>query len=371
MPKLWSTIEHHQQGVALKLLKLIVHLRHDEKPYVHIQVCQVPLGHCLLSIVFHFRYHETEVDALGRTMSTVKPLRRDCPIHQQILIFPFAHSSLSIASFEASPNILPLANSYLALGCVTCRARKVKCDERAGICLNCERLHLECQRADGTQAAPTPAEQPKSSQSPAFSLGDVGVKRKRTFRSCVNCRASKARCSGQKPSCARCIQRSVDCVYEEDFAPQWTRVVQQPETPAHASSHRGNSTTHAEDDATSSHENTNENCVDSPTHVTMSIETSAQPATTTLPTVPVRRSASVRAASVEEGPDSLQWLFRPQLPNRQKVRILAKEYFENIHPLRCYAFIHRPSFIQRLDESSTEDHARNALLHIVCALGAK
>lgn len=51
--------------------------------------------------------------------------------------------------------------------------------------------------------------------------------------------------------------------------------------------------------------------------------------------------------------------------------MLVKEYFENIHPLRCYAFIHRPSFLQRIEESSNEDHARNSLLHIVCALGAK
>jgi len=51
--------------------------------------------------------------------------------------------------------------------------------------------------------------------------------------------------------------------------------------------------------------------------------------------------------------------------------MLVKEYFENIHPLRCYAFIHRPSFIQRLEESSNEDHAGNGLLYVVCALGAK
>jgi len=64
-------------------------------------------------------------------------------------------------------------------------------------------------------------------------------------------------------------------------------------------------------------------------------------------------------------------LFKVQLPSRQQIRMLVKEYFENVHPLRCYAFIHRPSFIQRLDESSNEDHARNGLLHVVCALGAK
>lgn len=170
----------------------------------------------------------------------------------------------------------------------------------------------------------------------------------------------------------------MDCVYEEDSTPQWTRVVQQPNPPADTSPRPRDSTIHVEHDATSQDENTIANHSDSPTHVTMSIETpthtaSTRPPTTAnvLPAAPLRRSVSVRTTTAEEGPDSLSWLFRPQLPNRQKVRILAKEYFENVHPLRCYAFIHRPSFIQRLDESSSEDHARNALLHIVCALGAK
>lgn len=252
----------------------------------------------------------------------------------------------------------------------------MKCDERPGICLNCERLHLECQRADGTKAASV--EQSTSSQSPGISLGDVGVKRKRTFRSCAQCRSAKARCSGQKPSCARCIQRSVDCVYDEDAAPQWTRVVQQPNPPSDTSPRRRDSTIYAEDGATNQEEHLNHDRDDSPTRVTMSIEAPTQvsstrpPATaSTFAPVPLRRSVSARPTNADEGPDSLSWLFRPQLPNRQKVRILAKEYFENVHPLRCYAFIHRPSFIQRLDESSSEDHAKNALLHIVCALGAK
>ncbi|KIW39257.1 hypothetical protein, variant [Exophiala oligosperma] len=44
---------------------------------------------------------------------------------------------------------------------------------------------------------------------------------------------------------------------------------------------------------------------------------------------------------------------------------------DNIHPLRCYAFIHRPLFMERLDDDTSESQANNALLHIVCALGAK
>lgn len=193
---------------------------------------------------------------------------------------------------------------------------QVKCDERPGVCLNCERLHLECQRADGSKAAPPAAvsEQLKSSQSPGTPLGDVGVKRKRTFRSCVHCRASKARCSGQKPSCTRCIQRNVACVYDEDSAPQWTRVVQQPDVPTDTSPHAGDSTTQVGDDATSPHENTTENRAESPARITMSIESPAytaltRPPTTavTISTAPLRRSASVRADTADEGPDSLEW----------------------------------------------------------------
>lgn len=273
---------------------------------------------------------------------------------------------------------------------------QVKCDERPGICLNCERLHLECQRADGSKAAPAAAELSKSSSySPSTPLGEVGIKRKRTFRSCVQCRASKARCSGQKPSCDRCIQRGVDCVYDEDSAPQWTRVVQQPDAPTYTSPSVSDGTNQLKDDATGSHQILSEGVDESPTQISMSIETpvntAATPPTSTSaahPTITLRRSVSARNLGASEGPDSLDWylellprftvkfltpirLFRPQLPNRQRVRILAKEYFENIHPLRCYAFIHRPSFIQRLDESSNDDHSRNALLHVVCALGAK
>lgn len=191
----------------------------------------------------------------------------------------------------------------------------MKCDERPGVCLNCERLHLDCQRADGSRASPPAREQPKASQSPGLPPGDVGVKRKRTFRSCKHCRASKARCSGQKPSCARCIQRSVDCVYDEDSAPQWTKVIAQPDTLPNTSPRFEDSTTHTEDDARNSHETMMTGERDgSSTPITMSIESPAH-ATATQPTtsrgpvseVSLRRSASARPLTTDEGPDSLQW----------------------------------------------------------------
>ena len=59
------------------------------------------------------------------------------------------------------------------------------------------------------------------------------------------------------------------------------------------------------------------------------------------------------------------------LPSPQKITLLVEEYFNNVHPLRCYAFIHRPTFLQKLDKRSPNQHQDNALLHIICALGAQ
>ena len=68
--------------------------------------------------------------------------------------------------------------------------------------------------------------------------------------------------------------------------------------------------------------------------------------------------------------DDLHWLVAPQLPDRHKTRLLVERYFANVHHLRCFAFLHKPSFLQKLDSDGNKMHEGNALLHIVCALGA-
>jgi hypothetical protein len=51
--------------------------------------------------------------------------------------------------------------------------------------------------------------------------------------------------------------------------------------------------------------------------------------------------------------------------------MLVEEYFNNIHPLRAFAFMHKPSFLQRLDGKLPNNYHNNALLHVICALGAQ
>jgi hypothetical protein len=60
-----------------------------------------------------------------------------------------------------------------------------------------------------------------------------------------------------------------------------------------------------------------------------------------------------------------------ELPSTDRMVLLANEYFSSIHSLRCYAFIHPRCFLRDLERQSRDHHQGNALLHVVCAIGAK
>lgn len=95
-------------------------------------------------------------------------------------------------------------------------ATQVKCDERPGGCANCERLQLKCPGNDLEQL-PSVDELKLPPQ--------AGGKRNKTYRSCGQCRASKTRCSGDRPVCLRCKRKNQNCVYDSDPDPAWARAV--------------------------------------------------------------------------------------------------------------------------------------------------
>ena len=68
---------------------------------------------------------------------------------------------------------------------------------------------------------------------------------------------------------------------------------------------------------------------------------------------------------------NLPRLFAPYLPDKRRIIILVEQYFAHVHPLRCFGFVHKPSFMQRLDEDLEFCRDQESLLHIICALGAK
>lgn len=63
-------------------------------------------------------------------------------------------------------------------------------------------------------------------------------------------------------------------------------------------------------------------------------------------------------------------LVSPSLPTSSNLRRVVEQYFANVHPLRCFAFVHKPSFMRQLDNGLSSDD-ESALLHIICAHGAK
>lgn len=63
-------------------------------------------------------------------------------------------------------------------------------------------------------------------------------------------------------------------------------------------------------------------------------------------------------------------LLSPELPAPRHIRRLVEHYFANIHPIRCFAFVHKPSFMRQLDSGFHSDDD-SALLHVICAHGAK
>ncbi|PNY28454.1 transcriptional regulatory protein, partial [Tolypocladium capitatum] len=51
----------------------------------------------------------------------------------------------------------------------------------------------------------------------------------------------------------------------------------------------------------------------------------------------------------------LSWLLSPDLPTTRNLRRVVEQYFANVHPLRCFAFVHKPSFMRQLDRGFTSD----------------
>ncbi|KAK9776659.1 hypothetical protein SCAR479_06704 [Seiridium cardinale] len=230
-------------------------------------------------------------------------------------------------------------------GCRTCRSRKVKCDERPGGCLNCARLNLSCPNArDHAQT---------NDLSDDAAQTQAGLKRLRTFRSCQACRSSKTRCSGDRPTCARCQQRDAECVYDGKQAPAWVQTVSSDVDESHEGLLNAGSASQILE--------LNRNSLPSKrpsSHVSDLSEDPTNP-------------PSAAESSENYCPIDFAWLVSPELPGKDKIVILVEEFFARMHHLRCFGFIHKPSYLQQLDEQPRKIQQGNTLLHAICALGAK
>ncbi|KAK0760919.1 hypothetical protein N5P37_005860 [Trichoderma harzianum] len=247
------------------------------------------------------------------------------------------------------------------MGCRVCRARKlltsfsfllqVKCDGRPNGCRNCERLQLDCVGDNGLAAGrATP----------------MSLRKIRTYRSCKSCRLSKTKCNGDRPKCSRCTAKKTECIYDGGSAPRWARNLDRGSRTASTEGSRSKSRELAIAMLEASDE------VDAQDDTPMTSIGSAEPlklGEISGSKKPLGSAQSV--ASIEpSGSDILSWLVSPSLPTGRNLRRVVEQYFANVHPIRCFAFVHKPSFMRQLDKGFTSDD-ESALLHIICAHGAK
>lgn len=106
--------------------------------------------------------------------------------------------------------------------CVTCRARKVRCDGQRDVCQNCLRLGFQCSYDDALPhhllgaAAGVPGMNPAGPMAnDALNVHIVAAHppRRRVRQACQTCHSRKAKCSGTMPKCDRCRTHGLDCVY--------------------------------------------------------------------------------------------------------------------------------------------------------------
>jgi len=64
-------------------------------------------------------------------------------------------------------------------------------------------------------------------------------------------------------------------------------------------------------------------------------------------------------------------LYQSTLPDKAGLKVLAESYFKHIHCLRNLGFIHKPAFIRSIDQGTTALEFGEAVLYLVCALGAR
>ncbi|KAH0526309.1 hypothetical protein TsFJ059_009653 [Trichoderma semiorbis] len=240
---------------------------------------------------------------------------------------------------------------FATMGCRVCRARKVKCDGRPNGCRNCERLQLDCVGDNGLAAGrATP----------------MSLRKIRTYRSCKSCRLSKTKCNGDRPKCSRCTAKKTECVYDGGSAPRWARNLDRGSRTASTEGSRSKSRELAIAMLEASDE------ADAQDDTPMTSIGSAEPlklGDISGSKKPLGSAQSV--ASIEpSGSDILSWLVSPSLPTGRNLRRVVEQYFANVHPIRCFAFVHKPSFMRQLDKGFTSDD-ESALLHIICAHGAK
>ncbi|EXV01789.1 Zn(2)-Cys(6) zinc finger domain protein [Metarhizium robertsii] len=194
--------------------------------------------------------------------------------------------------------------------CVVCRKRKVKCDRTPGSCRKCIKFGTECIYATKGDAM-KPAKGHGHLEG-THEITQAGLRRRRIRRSCVECQRSKAKCSGD-PLCKRCNRKGLHCLYP----------IQDPERCGSRSS-----------------------------------------------LISLGDDRNGRSSHALVDTDMPTWLTSRSLPPAHRVRELLDIYLSQVHTVRCFGFLHIPTFMARFQDDDAFNDDRSGLIYILCALAA-
>lgn len=164
-----------------------------------------------------------------------------------------------------------------------------------------------------------------------------GVSR-RTNGACDECRKAKARCDQALPTCQRCQNKQLRCNAN-------TKSNSRKSLSQHSGDHSEN------------------------------LQSSASPVDTVASQTVIQTESwyvtAPRAIDVFRLKHGTR-LFAESIPSEQnQLWDLVHKYLEHVHSIRCYNFIHRPTFMKALDDGDLVKVYGDALVNVICAHGAR
>ncbi|KAI1500189.1 hypothetical protein F5X99DRAFT_387317 [Biscogniauxia marginata] len=221
---------------------------------------------------------------------------------------PRASNSSNKPGPISAPNLLLARRAT----CSQCRIRKVRCDGRENLCQNCDRLGFEC----------------SFQQSPGKAPGQYVVKlpeRRRRMQACIPCHSRKTRCHGELPSCSNCVRKNRSCSYPK-------------------------AKKQAAPDADGRE-------IDNGAGVPKERSPAAQAGSE------VHRNSTPLGQETGMAVESA----KGELPLDFATTIgLVEDYFRHLYPLPSFAFLHKPTVIQRCRDGTINEPLKLA----ICAIAA-
>ncbi|KAJ5116700.1 hypothetical protein N7456_001048 [Penicillium angulare] len=202
---------------------------------------------------------------------------------------------------------------------------QVKCSKPTGPCDGCIRMGLDC---PGLSEEKLSSAELRARVNNAFRHAG---RRRRVVGACHECQAAKLRCDRGKPRCQRCELRSLPCLYSDDRDQRYS-----------------------DENASSSK--------------AVSVSPPVRGINDPIEGPDISSfTENIRSADhINDAPSGL-----PLPDDLQEMRRLVDAYFVHIHPLRCLSFVHKPSFMQSLDQGRMKEDFGEALVHIICAFGSR